>query len=438
MAWLKAIVAVGLAPLVVINAVAVARLWVALASRRTGSWSRATISLASANRAAQVGVPICLFVGYVVERQATGWTLLMAIAAASAVAVGLLGGRPAFASLPPAAQAAAKSSQVLLYIAAIPILWPFGTLAVLLIAFALLSLATAGVLRGQRETEGIDGLLAGRVEAGRQVLPADHAAGAEPAQRSWVPDHVRRNRAGWDVYAESFAAPGRSSWAAPEPHWGVFHLPESEVHLLPERLAGMHTLELGCGTAYVSAWLARGGARPVGVDVSTAQLATARALQREFGLTFPLIQADAERVPLRTERFDLVISEYGASIWCDPLRWIPEAARLLRPGGELIFLVNGTILMLCMPDSDAGGAATDRLLRDYFGMHRFEWPDDTTVDFHLGYGDWIRLLRHNGLEVEDLVELRPPEAATTRFPFVTSEWARRWPAEEVWKARKRG
>jgi hypothetical protein len=37
-----------------------------------------------------------------------------------------------------------------------------------------------------------------------------------------------------------------------------------------------------------------------------------------------------------------------------------------------------------------------------------------------------------------LIELRAPEGATTRFPYVNSEWARRWPSEEVWKARKRG
>jgi hypothetical protein len=110
----------------------------------------------------------------------------------------------------------------------------------------------------------------------------------------------------------------------------------------------------------------------------------------------------------------------------------------LGPGGELIFLVNGTIFMLCVPDLEVEGAAGDRLLRDYFGMHRFDWADTNEVEFHLGYGDWIRLLRANGFEVVDLIEIRPPEGATTRFELVTSEWARRWPCEEVWKARKRG
>ena len=237
--------------------------------------------------------------------------------------------------------------------------------------------------------------------------------------------------------ADEYADRGRRNWAG-EPSWGIFHVPEAEVRLLPSDLAGRDVIDLGCGTGYVSAWLARRGARPVGIDNSPRQLATARRLQAEFGVRFPLIHGDAEAVPLKDGVFDLAISEYGAAIWCDPYRWIPEAARLLRPGGQLIFLGNGTIFVLCEPDLESEGPTGDRLLRDYFGMHRFEWPDDTSVEFHLGYGDWIRLLRQCGFEVMDMIELRPPEGAVTRDPLATSEWARRWPCEEIWKARKLG
>ncbi|MGZ8755554.1 MAG: class I SAM-dependent methyltransferase [Acidimicrobiia bacterium] len=200
-------------------------------------------------------------------------------------------------------------------------------------------------------------------------------------------------------------------------------------------VAGKDVIELGCGTGYVSSWLARRGARVTGIDNSPAQLASARLFQDEFGLRFPLLHAIAEELPFPDECFDVAISEYGASIWADPYVWIPEAARVLRPGGELTFMVNGTILMLCMPDED-GIAAQPVMLRDYFGMHRFEWPDDETVEFHLGYGNTIRLLRENGFVVEDLIEVRPPEDATTSYPFVNLEWSRRWPCEEIWKARK--
>jgi SAM-dependent methyltransferase len=251
-----------------------------------------------------------------------------------------------------------------------------------------------------------------------------------------LPEHVRRNRAAWDELAAEFEEPGRECWAAAEPNWGIWRIPESEVHLLPD-VAGLDAIELGCGTGYVSAWLARRGARPVGIDNSPKQLENARLFQAEFGLRFPLLLGNAEKVPLPDASFDLAISEYGASIWCDPYLWIPEAARLLRPGGRLVFLVNGIILMLCAPD-DEDSLVSDRLLRPYFGMHRFEWPNDESVEFHLPHGDMIRLLRRSGFEVEDLVELRPAEGATTRWPPATNAWARQWPSEEVWIARKHG
>lgn len=249
-------------------------------------------------------------------------------------------------------------------------------------------------------------------------------------------DHAAVNRARWDADAPNWVDAGRANWVAAEPSWGIWKVPESEVHLLPD-LAGQDAIELGCGTAYVSSWMSRRGARAVGLDNSSEQLATARQLQREFGLEFPLIHADAEHVPLDEASFDFAISEYGAAIWCDPYRWIPEAARLLRPGGRLTFLGNSALLMLTMPDLEADGPAGTRLLRDYFGMHRFTWPDDPAIEFHLGHGDWIRLLHANGFEVEDLIEVRPAEGSTTRHPLATLEWSRRWPCEEVWKARKR-
>ncbi len=252
-----------------------------------------------------------------------------------------------------------------------------------------------------------------------------------------LPEHVRRNRAHWDDLADRYVANGEESWAADEPRWGIWGIPEGEVRLLPDQLDDRDVIEFGCGTAYVSAWLARRGARVTGIDNSPAQLETARRLQREHGLDFPLLLGNAEDVPLPDASFDFAVSEYGAALWADPYRWIPEAARLLRPGGELVFLTNGLILMLAVPDTEAEGPATDRLRRPYFGMHRNEWPDSDGVEFHLGYGDWIRLLRANGFEVTDLVELRPPRDATTTYGFVTAEWARDWPSEEAWKARRR-
>jgi SAM-dependent methyltransferase len=251
-----------------------------------------------------------------------------------------------------------------------------------------------------------------------------------------LPEHVATNRAFWDELAPKYVESGRRNWESEEPSWGIFSVPESEVGLLPAELDGRDAIELGCGTAYVSSWLARRGARPVGIDNSEAQLATARTYQEEFGLEFPLLHGNAEKVPYPDESFDIAISEYGASIWCDPYAWIPEAARLLRPGGELVFLCNSIFTILCGPDDETIPAG-DELLRPLFGMHRVEWPGEASVEFHLPQGKMIELLRDCDLTVEQLIEVRPPADSSTDYPHIALDWARRFPCEEVWRARKR-
>jgi SAM-dependent methyltransferase len=259
-------------------------------------------------------------------------------------------------------------------------------------------------------------------------LPAMTADGAGA-------DHVLANRASWDADAHNWVDRGRISWAAEEITWGIWNVPERELRLLPE-VRGLDAVELGCGTGYVSSWLSRRGARPVGLDNSARQLATARMFQNEFGIRFPLVHADAERAPLRDGSFDLAISEYGAAIWCDPYRWIPEAARILRPGGHLVSLTHSYVAMLTFPDDDQ--PATEGLQRDHFGMHRFEWEDDEgAIEFAIPHDEMIRLFRRSGFVVDDLVEIRAPQdAVTPTDPLATAEWSRRWPVEEVWKARK--
>lgn len=253
---------------------------------------------------------------------------------------------------------------------------------------------------------------------------------------SELPIHVQKNRDNWTKSSQDWVAPGRRSWESPTITWGIWEVPESEIGALGDLnlWKGKDSIELGCGTGYFSAWLYGLGMNPVGVDITTAQLDTARAFQNEFGKEFPLIEASAEDVPLPDAQFDLAISEYGASIWCDPYAWIPEAARLLRPGGKLVFLRNSTLSILCGPDT---GPITPEMIRDYFGLHRVEY-DEFSVEFHLPPGPMIRLLRANEFDVEDLIEIRPPEGAKeTRFEYMSLTWAKRWPSEEIWIATKR-
>jgi SAM-dependent methyltransferase len=200
--------------------------------------------------------------------------------------------------------------------------------------------------------------------------------------------------------------------------------------MLPAGLAGMRVIELGCGTAYVSAWLARAGACPVGLDLSRQQLATARTMQAEFGLGFPLVLGNAEQTPFGDGTFDFAISDYGASLWCDPYLWIPEAARLLQPGGRLAFTRRSPLFVLCAQTGASAGAA---LQRGQFGLLHKE--AGVGVEFTLGHGDMIRLLRSCGFVIEDLIEVQAPDPAHRDYAEVSAGWARRWPSEEIWKAR---
>jgi SAM-dependent methyltransferase len=169
--------------------------------------------------------------------------------------------------------------------------------------------------------------------------------------------------------------------------------------------------------------------------VTPAQLATARRCQSEFGIDFPLVEASAEKVPLPSESFDLAVSEYGASIWCDPHVWIPEAHRLLRPGGRLWFLRNSTLSILCAPDE---GPPAETLQRPQRGLGRLEWPGEVGVEWQLPHGELFRLLRRTGFDVVDFVELYPPDDAVDHSCYDTFsvEWARKWPSEEIWVAEK--
>lgn len=254
------------------------------------------------------------------------------------------------------------------------------------------------------------------------------------------------NRAAWAEWADNYVEPGRRAWAAERPPgWGMWHQPEAALRILGEsgtlaELDGLDVLDYGCGTGYWSAWLTRAGARVVAFDNSPEQLATCRRFQEEFGLAFPTHQASAGRLDpavFPDASFDLVFSEYAGMTWADPYRTVPEAARLLRPGGRLVFLKIGVLLEVCW--EVGADQASDSLQVPWFGLHRLEDPNDGSVAFDLGTGEWIRLLREHGFRIERLAELQPPaDAPPIRHTFVTLDWARKWPAEEVWVARKLG
>jgi SAM-dependent methyltransferase len=246
-------------------------------------------------------------------------------------------------------------------------------------------------------------------------------------------EHAARNRAMWDGLADEYQAEhGDDLAASGGDAWGTTHIPEEQLRILGD-VAGLDILEFGCGAAQWSIALALRGARPVGLDLSERQLEHARRLMAEAGVEFPLVHASAEAVPLPDAAFDVVFCDHGAMTFADPYRTVPEVSRLLRPGGLFAFNHHSPIEVICWPlDADEVG---DRLALDYFGMHRIEVEDE--VAFNLPYGEWIRLFRANGFAIEDLVEPRPAPDATSSYRTAAAlDWARRWPAESIWRLRR--
>jgi SAM-dependent methyltransferase len=246
-------------------------------------------------------------------------------------------------------------------------------------------------------------------------------------------DHAARNRASWDAYSDEYQARHGAQLAESGGlAWGTSQIPESDLRVLGD-VERKDILELGCGAAQWSIALALRGSRPVGLDLSERQLEHARRLMAEAGVEFPLIHGSAEAVPLPDDSFDIVFCDHGAMTFADPYLTVPEAARLLRPGGLFAFNHHSPIQTICWAlDADRVG---DRLVLDYFGLHVID--DGEEVSFQLPYGEWIRLFRANGLTVEDLIEPRPAEGATSTYRDETElAWARRWPAESIWRLRR--
>jgi len=108
-------------------------------------------------------------------------------------------------------------------------------------------------------------------------------------------DRIAANVAQWTKTNREFTdRDAERKWQDPQIYWGEFGTRDAWLG----DVTGLDVVELGAGTAYFSAKLARAGARPVAVDPTPAQLETARRMQQATGLDFPLIEAPAESVPL--------------------------------------------------------------------------------------------------------------------------------------------
>ncbi|HKA92705.1 MAG TPA: class I SAM-dependent methyltransferase [Acidimicrobiia bacterium] len=248
-------------------------------------------------------------------------------------------------------------------------------------------------------------------------------------------EHQRHNRDFWDADADDYQAVHGADLTARSLAWGAWRTSEDELDVLGDT-RGLDLLELGCGAAQWSIALAGLAGRPVGLDQSLVQLKHAVANRETVGAAVPLVAASGEAVPFRDASFDVVFCDHGAMSFSPPDATVPEVARLLRPGGLLAF--SQTTPLLYLTWDERRQRQDTRLHRSYFGLGRLDLGDGT-VDFQVPHGEWFRLFREHGFVVEDLIELQPGEDASTTYDdFAPHEWARRWPAEQIWKVRWSG
>ena len=238
----------------------------------------------------------------------------------------------------------------------------------------------------------------------------------------------KKNRAFWNSISTTYQVEHGPTLHQHPMAWGVWRIPESELGVLG-RVDDRDVLELGCGAAQWTGALAQAHARVIGVDLSDQQLTHARAQSASLSL----VQGDAESLPFRSEAFDIVFCDHGATVFASPHATIPEVSRVLKPTGLFAFCMSTPIRDICF--DPATDAVTTRLASEYLVSQ----PSMTVKAFRSScpYGEWIRLFRRHQLVVEDLIELRPPAHATTTYSdFVPIEWARKWPGEHIWKLRK--
>ncbi|MDP9300753.1 MAG: class I SAM-dependent methyltransferase [Actinomycetota bacterium] len=250
-------------------------------------------------------------------------------------------------------------------------------------------------------------------------------------------EDVRTNLASWEADSEAYQQRNRAQlnrWGLLG--WGVWDVPEAQIGVLGE-VSGLDALELGCGACQLGIKVATRGAKVTGLDFSAKQLAAAAPNFAETGVRFPLVRASAEELPFVDQSFDLIFCDHGATSFTDPAVTIPGCARVLRPGGLLVFNINTPFISVCWGNDDEPPGR--ELRRPYFDAYRqvLEEESGPFVEFRPTYGEWVRLFRASGLTIEDLIELRPPaDSDTTYTDFAPLEWARDYPGEHIWKLRK--
>jgi SAM-dependent methyltransferase len=253
-------------------------------------------------------------------------------------------------------------------------------------------------------------------------VSAEHELGTVGVSRRPVDaaESQRASRAWWDADADDYLGEHGDDIGDVDFVWCPEGLREADAGLLGD-VAGRRVLEVGCGSAPCSRWLAAQGADPVGLDLSGGMLRHAVALGTSTGIAVPLVQAGAERLPFADGCFDLACSAFGAVPFvAEPDRVMREVARVLRPGGRWVFAVNHPMRWVFSDDPGPDGLV---VRQSYFDRSPYVETDaagtPTYVEHHRTLGDRIRDVVAAGLVLDDVVEPEWPEGRET----VWGQWS---------------
>ncbi|MBW8822625.1 MAG: class I SAM-dependent methyltransferase, partial [Streptomyces sp.] len=161
---------------------------------------------------------------------------------------------------------------------------------------------------------------------------------------------------------------------------------------------GLDVLEVGCGAAQAGRWLVAQGARVTAFDVSYGQLEKGRELDRRTGVPVTTVQADAQSLPFRAGAFDLVVSAFGAIPFVsDSAGTLREIARVLRPGGRLVFSTTHPVRWVFPDDPGPRGLTVQQ---SYFDRTPYVEENSAGqavyVEHHRTLGDRVLELRAAG------------------------------------------
>ncbi|MDO4911629.1 MAG: class I SAM-dependent methyltransferase [Corynebacterium sp.] len=224
---------------------------------------------------------------------------------------------------------------------------------------------------------------------------------------------AKANRHWWDLDADNYHE--EHSNYLTSFYWSPEMLHEKDINLLGDNPGT--TLELGCGSAPCSTWLAKHHpeATVIGFDISSAMLRKAPQFSAEVDASSDdlvdarplLLQADAHAMPFAPESFDTVFSVFGAIPFvADTAELMREVYGLLKPGGRFVFSVTHPMRWI-FPDDPTERGLT--VYTSYFDRTPYSEQDPFTgeytyVEHHRTLSDRIRELIGAGFILDDFIE----------------------------------